>query len=153
MAFARMPSDRPTTFTYRSAVPFDELDAYGMLHNARWPLHIERATTAWFMANGRRYSTDPEDNPDKFHVVRHLSIDYILPFTGIGEVAIELWVEEIGARHCSFAFRAVSVDGATVHATGRRTIVGVDPTTGRAREWTQAFREEQAAITPIRGVE
>lgn len=46
MAFAPTASPQPTTFTYRSAVPFDGLDPDAMFHNTRWHLQVERATTA-----------------------------------------------------------------------------------------------------------
>jgi acyl-CoA thioester hydrolase len=146
-----MPSlrSRPTqepSFTLQQPVAFDELDAFGMLHNARWPLYVERALTAWFVSNGRRFSLDRSDNPDKFHVVRHLEIDYLAPFPGIGDVAVEVWVEGIGVTHCTYGFRASSAGGATLHASGRRTIVRIDPDTGRPDAWSDGFRTEQATI-------
>src|SRR5438552_3761075 len=62
-------------FTWLSPVHFDELDPMQMLHNSRFPAHVERAVSAWYFANGGTWRLDVADNPDQFHVVRELRIE------------------------------------------------------------------------------
>src|SRR5437764_15005810 len=91
-------------FVYFSTVHFDELDPMQMLHNARFAAHIERAVTAWYSANGGKWELNPEDNPDQFHVVRDLHIEFLNPVRGTGTMRIELWVEHIGNTSCEYRF-------------------------------------------------
>jgi hypothetical protein len=66
-------------FVYLSPVHFDELDPMQMLHNGRFPAHIERAVCGWYAAGGGRWERNTADNPDQFHVVRDLHIEYLNP--------------------------------------------------------------------------
>jgi len=133
-------------FTYMSPVHFDELDAMRMLHNSRFPAHVERAVSAWFAATGHRWQLDPSDNPDQFHVVRDLHIEYLNPFIGPGTMRVDIWVEELGNTSCVYGFLCASEDGRTPYARGERTVVKIDPQSHRPSPWTPAFREQQNAL-------
>ncbi len=136
-----LPADAPRgAFRHSSRVYFDELDAMAMLHNSRYAVHVERATTALYESLGFRWETDVANNPDQFHVVRRFEIDLRRPFAGDGELDVHLWVRRLGETSCSYAFACLGVDG-TVHASGQRTIVKLDPRSLRPTAWTARFRD------------
>jgi acyl-CoA thioester hydrolase len=127
-------------FTYLSPVHFDELDPMMMLHNARFAAHVERAVSAWYTEAGGRYTRDPRDNPDQFHVVRDLRVEFLNPVVGPGQMRIDLWVERLGTTSCVYGFLCCTPDGKTPYARGARTIVKIDPSSYRPQPWTDAFR-------------
>ena len=128
-------------FTWISPVHFDELDPMHMLHNSRFPAHIERAVSAWFASNGGRWRTDVRENPDQFHVVRDLRIEYLNPVIGPGSMRIDIWVEHLGTTSCVYGFLCSSADGNTPYARGARTVVKLDPASFRPAPWTDRFRQ------------
>lgn len=134
------------TFVYLSPIHFDELDAMRMLHNSRFAAHVERAVGAWYTSNGGRWELDPADNPDQFHVVRDLHIEYLNPALGTGTMRIELWVEHLGKTSCVYGFLCTSEDGRIPYARGERTIVKVDTNSFRPTEWTDGFRTTHANL-------
>src|SRR2546430_6999794 len=89
-------------FVYFSTVHFDELDPMKMLHNSRFAAHVERAISAWYASIGGRGEIRVEDNPDQFHVVRDLHIEYLNPFIGTRTVRIDLWAERLGNTSCVY---------------------------------------------------
>jgi acyl-CoA thioester hydrolase len=121
-------------------VYFDELDPMAMLHNSRYAVHVERATTALFESLGFRWQADVAKNPDQFHVVRRFEVDLRRPFAGDDELDVRLWVRRLGETSCSYAFACLGADG-TVHASGQRTIVKLDPSSLRPAPWTARFRD------------
>jgi acyl-CoA thioester hydrolase len=123
----------PPLFVLRTRVWFDELDLVGVLHNARYAVHAERATTAWF-------DSRPElrDSPGHFHLVKAYEIEFRAPIAGQGEYDVELRVAKLGRTSCTYGFRIVGLDG-TVHAVGARTIVRVDRDK-RPAAWDPGFR-------------
>ncbi len=136
-----MPAAIPgRAFRHLSRVYFDELDAMAMLHNSRYAVHVERATTALYESLGFRWETDVADNPDQFHVVRRFEVDLRRPFAGDGELDVRLWVRRLGETSCSYGFVCLGLDG-TVHASGQRTIVKLDPSSLRPTPWTARFRD------------
>ena len=136
----------PSTFAFASAIHFDELDPMHLLHNARYAVHAERAAIAFYRSVGRRWERNVADNPDQFHVVRELQVEFLRPFQGTGEMRVELWVEKLGATSCIYGFRCLSEDGSVIHARGRRAIVKLDPASFRPLPWTAAFREAHARL-------
>ena len=132
-------------FTFNSHVYFDELDPMQMLHNARFAAHVERAVTSWYATSGRKWETNVADNPDQFHVVRELRIEYLNP-VGPGPMRIDIWVERLGNTSCQYGFRCASEDGRIDYARGQRTIVKIDPATKRPIVWTDAFRDHHTAL-------
>ena len=114
-------------FTYLSPIHFDELDPMKMLHNSRFAAHVERAITAWYESIGGRWELRAEDNPDQFHVVRDLHIEYLAPFVGTGTMRIDLWVDRIGTTSCVYAFLCSSTDGMWITRSSRPTYLANAP--------------------------
>ena len=131
-------------FVWHTSVFFDDLDAMGMLHNAAYPLLIERATSAFFEAHGWRWEKDPAHNPDQHYVVREQSVRYYEPVLGPGEVMVEMWVSRLGRTSACYGFEVRS--SGTVHARAERVHVKVDPVSLRPTPWTDRFRDQVTAI-------
>ena len=127
-------------------VHFDDLDAMGLLHNARYAVLLERALTPYWAERGVVYRGDVHAAPDVFHAVREFTISYRAPVTGVGTVAVHFWLEHFGTSSAQYAFEFRSVDGATVHATGTRSIVRLDPATLRPTAWTEVGRAIAATL-------
>ncbi|MFC1430113.1 acyl-CoA thioesterase [Streptacidiphilus sp. N1-3] len=122
-------------------VHFDDLDALGVVHNARYVLLLERALSAFWTERGWTFDPGAADFGDSFFVVREFSITYHAPITRPGTAAVRMWVEHLGSSSVVYGFAITSADGAVLHANGRRVQVKVDPATlrpspitGRARE-------------------
>lgn len=131
-------------------VYFDELDPNGHLHNTRFALHVERATTALFAA--AEFDTarvDPRP-PDLRYVVKQFAIEFCAPFSGTGELAVDLRVQSFGRTSLCWAFDCYAVDGATVCARGTRTIVKVDEF-GQPGPWSEQFRSGVISADLLRG--
>ena len=111
--------------------------------------HVERAVTAYYATSGRTWATDPANNPDQFHVVRELRIEYLNPVLGPGAMRIDIWVERLGNTSCTYKFLCTSEDGRVSYARGERTIVKVDPSTRRPAPWTDFFRDHNAALLKV----
>lgn len=143
MEIAGSPESHPsemTLITYRQPIYFDDLDALQMLHNARYAVYVERATTAFYESLGKVWEQDVADNPDQFHVVREIHVEFLAPFKRTGELRVGLWLEQLGATSCTYGFRCTSGVADVVHAHGRRTIVRLDPVSLRPAPWTDWFR-------------
>ena len=122
-------------------VHFDDLDAMGVLHNARYAVLVERAIVLWWTRRG----VSPT-SPDAFNVVREYAITFHRPVRGTGEVGVHFWVQRLGTTSADYRFRVTSVDGATVFAEGRRVNVRLDPATMRPTAWTDDGRATAAAL-------
>jgi acyl-CoA thioester hydrolase len=133
-------------FVFESTVHFDELDPMHMLHNSRFAVHIERAITSWYLTTGRKWESDVRKNPDQFHVVRELRIEYLSPVIGPQTLRIDVWVERLGNTSCVYGFLCSSQDGLTPFARGERTIVKIDPASRRPSPWTDFFRQKHATL-------
>jgi acyl-CoA thioester hydrolase len=127
-------------------IHFDDLDAMGMVHNARYSVLVERAITTWWAERGVSFAGGRPTTPDIFNVVREFSILYHRPVLGTGPVLVHFWIERLGTTSADYRFRVLSGDGASVHAEGRRVNVRVDPATMRPAPWTEAGRELAAAL-------
>lgn len=131
-------SDTPL-YVHRSTVWFDELDMVGVLHNARYAIHVERAMTAWF------HTLTDLDPSDSLSVVRQYDIEFIRPFTRErGELVVEISLERRGTTSAVFGFRCLSYpegeNGPEVlHARGTRAIVKVSPGALRPAAWSENF--------------
>jgi acyl-CoA thioester hydrolase len=133
-------------FEHRLPIHFDELDPMGLLHNARYATHVERATSAWYGSLGRRWEPRVADNPDQFHAVREFRIEFLAPFRGPGEMRVELWVERLGESSCVYGFLCTDPAGEAVYARGRRAVVKLDPAGLRPLAWTEEFRRAHAPL-------
>ena len=122
-------------------VHFDDLDAMGVLHNARSAVLVERAIVLWWVQRGISPTS-----PDAFNVVREYAITFHRPVRGTGEVGVHFWVHRLGTTSADYRFRVTSVDGTTVFAEGRRVNVRLDPATMRPTAWTDDGR---ATVAPL----
>lgn len=120
-------------------VYFDDLDAFGILHNARYLLYFERTVGAFwrFLGWGGTLQTD---NPDQYHLVRANHIEYHRPVSKMGEVRVRVWIEKIGNTSLTFGCSVMPMDEDVDCATGERVLVKIDPKTRRPSEWTENFR-------------
>ncbi len=125
-------------FVHRSTVWFDELDMVGVLHNARYAIHVERAMAVWF------HSMTGTDPSDAHTVVKHYEIEFLSPFTRErGELVVEIGRARVGNTSASYAFRCLSEDEngeEIVHARGSRTNVKVSRDDLRPTPWSDNFR-------------
>lgn len=128
-------------------VYFDDLDAFQILHNARYLLLFEHAIGSFWRHLGWGGALDFNSNPDQYHLVRANSIEYLRPVVGTGEVRVRVWVEKLGRTSLTFGLRVMPLDEDVEHATGRRVIVRVDQGHKLPTEWSESFRE---AIAPYR---
>ncbi|MEU3031768.1 acyl-CoA thioesterase [Streptomyces incarnatus] len=121
-------------------VHFDDLDALGLLHNARYPLLVERAWTELWHEHGIRFDGDWVAAGDACNAVRELRIGYEAPVTSPGRYAVHLWLERLGNTGLTYGFRFCSADGAATYARGERVLVRLDATTLRPAPWSDGFR-------------
>ncbi|MFG2605464.1 acyl-CoA thioesterase [Streptomyces sp. NPDC048514] len=121
-------------------VHFDDLDALGLLHNARYPLMVERAWTELWHGHGIRFDGDWAAAGDACNAVKELRIGYDAPVTRPGTYAVHLWLERLGTTGLTYGFRFCSADGSQTYAHGTRVLVRLDAATLRPAPWTAAFR-------------
>ena len=122
-------------------VHFDDLDAAGLLHNARYALMLERAVSLWFAERGVSYAGGAPTSTDAVVAVREFSITYHVPVRGTGPLDVHFWIERLGATSAVYGFRFLSTDHTTVYAEGRRVMVKFDARTGKPAGWTPPGRE------------
>jgi acyl-CoA thioester hydrolase len=136
------------TYGYVTSVPvhFDDLDALGVLHNARYAVLIERAMTTWWAERGVSFAGGRPTTPDAFNVVREYAITFHQPVRGTGEIAVHFWLEKLGNSSADYRFRFVSSDGTLVYAEGRRVNIRLDPATMRPTPWTDEGRALAATL-------
>ncbi|MEU6199037.1 thioesterase family protein [Streptomyces sp. NPDC047061] len=133
------------------SVHFDDLDALGMLHNARYPLLVERAWTELWQEHGIRFDGDWAAAGDACNVVKELLISYEAPVTRSGSYAVHLWLERLGTTGLTYGFRFCSPDGATTYARGTRVLVRLDAATLRPAPWSETFRTVGRELLRSRG--
>lgn len=121
-------------------VYFDDLDAFYILHNARYLLLFERTLGSFWEEIGMG-TFEPQSAGDHCHLVRANTIEYHRPVRGTGHVRVRVWVQSLGRTSLTFGFRLMPIDEDIDCATGTRTIVRVDPSTQRAEPWSEEFRE------------
>lgn len=126
----------------RITVFFDDLDALGVLHNARYVVLLERALSAFWAQHGLSFQDGRPTSPDVVHAVREFTIEYLRPVSGTGEVDVHFWVQRLGSTSLVYGFRFVSTDGETVYARGTRSVVKLAPATFRPVPWTDRIRIE-----------
>ncbi|MGW1991368.1 acyl-CoA thioesterase [Embleya sp. NPDC001921] len=126
-------------FRYAGRVHFDELDPMGILHNARYHVHVERAAAAFYESQGFYWADELDVNPDKFHAVRRVEADFRAPFFGEGRLEVELWLEHLGRTSIRYGFACLAANDVLL-ASGVRTIVKLDPTSYSPVEWTDKWR-------------
>lgn len=128
-------------------VYFDDLDAFQMLHNARYLLIIERTIGAFWQHIGWGSILDAVNNPDQYHLVRANTIAYDRAVRGVGQVRCRIWVEKLGVSSLVIGFSVLPLDEDRPFAQGTRTLVRVDPATQRPTAWTAEFRQRIGPYT------
>lgn len=126
-------------------VYFDDLDAFHILHNARYLLLFEHAIGSFWRHLGWAGVLDFNSNPDQYHLVRAVQLEYKRPVIGTGQVRVRVWIERLGRTSLTFGLRVMPLDEDVDHAVGRRTIVRIDPQNKRPVPWTSGFRGQIAA--------
>ena len=127
-------------FLVPMSVFFDDLDSFGMLHNSRYTVLVERAWAMYWQQQELAFSKDWELLDDGFNVLKEQRISYEFPVNRLGEYGVHIWVERIGRTSMTYGFRVCSADGTVTHAHGSRTIVRLDRQTLRPSEWSQEGR-------------
>ena len=120
-------------------VYFDDLDAFQILHNARYLLLFERTIGAFWKHMGWGGVLDAQRNPDQFHMVRANTVEYLSPVRGVCEVRVRVWIERLGTSSLTFGFRVLPIDRDTDHCRGTRTLVRVDPDSFRPVAWSPSI--------------
>lgn len=123
-------------------VYFDDLDVYGILHNARYVLLAERTIGSFWRTVGFGRSLELAKSPDRWHLVRANHIEYLAPVEGVTQVRVRVWVEALGTTSLTFGFCMLPLDEDVDRARGTRVLVRVDPTTRRPAPWSPEFREQ-----------
>ncbi|MFI9546029.1 acyl-CoA thioesterase [Streptomyces sp. NPDC052016] len=147
-----MTAEAPTApaLAYGRLIPvtvhFDDLDALGLLHNARYPLMVERAWTELWQEHGVRFEGDWAAAGDACNAVRELRITYEAPVTKPGAYAVHLWLERLGRTGLTYGFRFCSTDGAVTYAQGTQVLVRLDPATMRPAPWSETLRTAGRAL-------
>jgi acyl-CoA thioester hydrolase len=127
-------------------VHFDDLDALGLLHNARYPLKVEQAWTELWQEYGIHFDGDWAAAGDACNAVKELTIGYEAPVTRPGEYAVHLWLERLGNTGLTYGFRFCSADGTRTYARGTRVLVRLDAATMRPAPWSEGFRAAGRAL-------
>ncbi|GAA1909892.1 hotdog domain-containing protein [Streptomyces sodiiphilus] len=137
---ARPAGALPGRFRTVTTVAWDELDALGVLHHARFVVHAERAFSRLLDAMGYPYDPDPAVRPERHHVVAGLRLDFARPVDRPGPLRVEQRVTALGRTSMTVGFAIGTADGQAVAAEGARTVVRIDRTTRRPLPWGEEFR-------------
>lgn len=132
-------------------IHFDDLDAMGVVHNARYVLLLERALSGYWAERGWPFDPARPHFAEIFFVVREFSITYHVPISTVGEAAVHFWLDRMGTTSVVYGFRVLSSDHTVVHAEGRRVQVRLDPATLRPSPMSEPLRDslkQLLAVTP-----
>jgi len=91
-------------------VHFDDLDAMGIVHNARYAVFLERALGMWWSAHGFTLVDGQPTNPDWFHAVAEYSISYRTPVRGTGEIGVHFWLDKMGESSAVYGMPKAAVE-------------------------------------------
>jgi acyl-CoA thioester hydrolase len=122
-------------------VYFDDLDAFHILHNARYLLLFERTLGSFWEHIGVGTFL-PDVDGDHDHLVRANTIEYLRAVRGPQKVRVRTWIQKLGRTSLTFGFRLMPMDVDVDFAVGTRTIVRVDPRSYEPTPWTDSFREK-----------
>ena len=123
-------------------VYFDDLDPFGILHNARYLLLFERSIGSFWRKLGWSGPLDVQSNSDQFHLVRANNVEYLRPVVGVGQVRVRVWVEKLGRTSLTFGLRCLPLDEDVDYARGTRVVGKVDPETRRPEPWSDNMRRD-----------
>lgn len=122
-------------------VYFDDLDAFQVLHNARYVLLAERTIGGFWRQLGLPSPlSGGEGTGDAFQLVRANHIEYLKAIEGVGEVRVRVWVDTLGKTSLTFGFCVMPIDVDVDHAVGQRVMVRIDPKTRAPVPWSDTLR-------------
>jgi acyl-CoA thioester hydrolase len=127
----------------RRRVYLDDLDGFGMLHHAAYPLLFDHAVIDYWADAGWRL-----DPTTSVQAIRELTLTYSQPITAVGDVDVQFWISRAGRTSVTYTFRVLSTDRTVMHAEGTRTLVNLDPLTLRPVPLTDEMWE---VATPLLG--
>jgi acyl-CoA thioester hydrolase len=127
-------------------VYFEDLDAQGVVHNARYTVLLERALSAYWARAG--YAWDPSSPAfrDVFFVVKEFTITFHAPITRPGPVTVRFWIDRMGESSVVYGYTIGSDDEAVTYAEGRRVQVRLDPDTFRPARIGPELREVSSPL-------
>jgi acyl-CoA thioester hydrolase len=126
-------------------IHLDELDLFGMLHYTRYLGLVDRAWIRHWSDRGYHFDNSGR-SPDIFALPRQASITYDRPIVGHGTVAVRLWTESVGRSSLVTGFRITPTHDGWAYASGRRTMIKVDPATRRPSPWTDRARADLESL-------
>jgi len=121
---------------------FDDLDAFQILHNARYLLLIERTIGSFWQRIGWGTWHNLKENVDAQHLVRENHVEYLRPVAGTGEVRVRIWLEKLGRTSLVFGFCVMPMDEDVDYAVGTRALVRIDMDTKTPTPWSEGFRQK-----------
>ena len=140
MGKAPIPLIMGSTFTYRSEVYFDELDALGVLHHTRYLLHLERAQQKFFEHLLGVDDFNAERDEDIYVVVHSLESRFRQPVRNPGPIVVDYTLQRIRSSGVTMAFKIRDPESKTVYCDGVRTVCKLSAETHQPTPWTEAFR-------------
>lgn len=139
-----MESVPPVPYPSRQYVPFDMLDALGVLYNANYLVLFERARMDFFRTQS--WPLLPEGVEWPYYVVRN-EVTYHAPIGSPQETIVTVGIARLGNTSLTFTHALIAADG-TLAADGLATIVRVNPETQRPTPWQESFRQIVAPYLP-----
>ena len=127
----------------RKRIYLEDLDGFGMLHNARYAVLFDNAVLDFWMDAGWL-----PDIATHLPVIRELAITYHQPILGVGDVEVHLWIDRAGRTSVTYRFEVWSTDHSVLHAEGSRVLVNVDAKTLRPAPLTD---EQWEIAEPLLG--
>lgn len=133
--------ERPACFRFASPVYFDELDLLGVLHNSRFPVHVERAQSALFEHLGFAWTELSQRHPDLNYLVRSVTLDLTAPVTAPGIMHVDVVAAGLGRTSATWQYHCTVPQeaGEIAAAAATRVVVKVGPD-GRPAPWSDEFR-------------
>ncbi len=128
---------------------FDDLDAFQILHNARYLLLMERTIGSFWKLLGFPNTLEVDEDSDQMHLVRKNVLEYHRPVRGISDVRVRVWVSHLGKTSLTFGFAMMPMEFDDDFATGERVLVRVDSKTRKSTAWSDALRTRLAPWLPL----
>ncbi|MFD5427379.1 acyl-CoA thioesterase [Streptomyces sp. NPDC127084] len=121
-------------------VHFDDLDLFGMVHNSRYALFVERAVATYWTAKG--WNADPTRSafPGSHLAVREFLVSYRAPILEPGFVSVHFWISRLGNTSVVYEYEIRPPEGDFVYAHGHRTLVSIDPETVKPAPISEEMR-------------
>ncbi|GIX48970.1 MAG: hypothetical protein KatS3mg131_3181 [Candidatus Tectimicrobiota bacterium] len=126
-------------FSCQLRVQFYHTDAQGRVFYAHFFAFLEQARCAFWEALGFDEATVRQIEQET--VVVHLEADYLGPAAFYDLLRVEVSVEALGKSSLRLGYRIAQARSGEEIFRARTVLVQIDPTTARARPWSEAFRQ------------